>query len=116
MGWIRMDTRRKPKVAPLRLHSTSPREMGPFSSRPTSLQTRCSSFRSAMRRAYVFGQWWFGDAKWSRTNQIATLIPKDCQAIHKTLGDDGVFSAQADVPFLQASPSRLVEVRFATKE
>eukprot|EP00747_Dinoflagellata_sp_TGD_P190177 gnl/TRDRNA2_/TRDRNA2_51455_c0_seq1.p1 gnl/TRDRNA2_/TRDRNA2_51455_c0~~gnl/TRDRNA2_/TRDRNA2_51455_c0_seq1.p1 ORF type:complete len:219 (+),score=71.22 gnl/TRDRNA2_/TRDRNA2_51455_c0_seq1:42-659(+) len=67
---------------------------------------------------YLFGRWWLGEAKWSRTNQVVTLIPKDTQAIHKQLDDEGTktFTADSEMPFLRNAPANLIKVSFETKE
>lgn len=66
---------------------------------------------------YLYGRWWLGDAKWSRTNQICTLIPKLTQDVHKVL-DTGTteFTADAEMAFLKGAPSRLLQVKLGTKE
>lgn len=72
---------------------------------------------SSEEGSYLFGQWWLGDAKRSKTNQICDLIPKDCHQIQKQLEGDKVdFVVEALVPFLRNAPSRLVQVKFTTKE
>eukprot|EP00927_Polykrikos_kofoidii_P008982 TRINITY_DN1373_c0_g1_i1.p1 TRINITY_DN1373_c0_g1~~TRINITY_DN1373_c0_g1_i1.p1 ORF type:complete len:204 (-),score=53.45 TRINITY_DN1373_c0_g1_i1:217-828(-) len=64
---------------------------------------------------FIFGRWWIGDANWSRSNQLCTLIPHDCQSISNKL-DGAEFTLDAEVPFLQNAPSRLVKVKFGVKE
>mmetsp|Transcript_16169 Transcript_16169/g.26227 ORF Transcript_16169/g.26227 Transcript_16169/m.26227 type:complete len:197 (+) Transcript_16169:29-619(+) len=63
---------------------------------------------------FLFGRWWLGDAKWTRTNQICNLIPKDVQLLHQ--GEVAQFTVDAEIPFLQNAPSNLAKVSFETKE
>jgi hypothetical protein len=63
---------------------------------------------------FIFGRWWLGDAKWSRTNQLCSLIPKDVQVLHR--GDISEFVVDAEIPFIKDAPSRLAKVAFSTKE
>eukprot|EP00933_Yihiella_yeosuensis_P045710 TRINITY_DN41114_c0_g1_i1.p1 TRINITY_DN41114_c0_g1~~TRINITY_DN41114_c0_g1_i1.p1 ORF type:complete len:205 (+),score=58.28 TRINITY_DN41114_c0_g1_i1:78-692(+) len=66
---------------------------------------------------YFWGQWWMGDSKRTKTNQICDIVPKDCRLIHKGLdGDKTEFEVQAQVPFIKNSSSKLVTVKLNTKE
>merc|ERR1719272_1565454 len=68
---------------------------------------------------FLSGSFWYGEAKWSKTNDICRLIPKSCQEIHKEIIGGttcGHFVAEADVPFLSNSPAKLLRVTVGTKE
>ncbi|CAJ1335933.1 unnamed protein product [Effrenium voratum] len=72
---------------------------------------------SSEENNFFWGQWWLGDSKRSKTNAICDLIPKDCRLIQKSLEGDTVdFECQAEMPFLKNSSTRLVTVKFTTKE
>lgn len=65
--------------------------------------------------SWLFGRWWIGEANWSRTNQLASVVPKSRSAIDKELKDDA-FTAEAEMPFIKDGGKRLLPVKLTTVE
>eukprot|EP00746_Dinoflagellata_sp_MGD_P073081 gnl/MRDRNA2_/MRDRNA2_29662_c0_seq1.p1 gnl/MRDRNA2_/MRDRNA2_29662_c0~~gnl/MRDRNA2_/MRDRNA2_29662_c0_seq1.p1 ORF type:complete len:206 (+),score=57.06 gnl/MRDRNA2_/MRDRNA2_29662_c0_seq1:88-705(+) len=66
---------------------------------------------------FLFGRWWMGDGKWSRTNQICTMIPLDCRGAHAAMEKTpDAFEGKAEMPFINDAPNKLITVKLTTKE